>query len=119
MIEKQIHHAVHEHPLIYGTIGTVGVVLLWRGIWIIADDVALTGWESVIISLPFLFTLGISVTCFFGHACVKAFMNGALQTSHHALHDMAENDRELKLLIRKKLDAIELDLHDMERNLGK
>ena len=66
-LEDKIRGILSHHPVVYAFIGSVGIVLLWRGIWITADMFPfLTGPVSIIISVALLMAIGLFVSFFIG-----------------------------------------------------
>lgn len=65
-LEDKIRGALSHHPIIYAFIGSVGIVLLWRGIWMIADDFELSGVASTILGVLLLMAIGLFVSFFIG-----------------------------------------------------
>lgn len=65
-LEDRIRGALSHRPVVYAFVGSVGIVLLWRGIWIIADDFELSGIASTIIGVLILMAIGLFVSFFIG-----------------------------------------------------
>ena len=55
-----------RHPIIYAFIGSVGIILLWRGIWVIADPFDPTGFISIVVGILILLLTGLFVSFFIG-----------------------------------------------------
>ncbi len=66
-LEDRIRGALSHRPIVYAFIGSVGIILLWRGIWITADEFAfMTGPVSMIIGVVILMAIGLFVSFFIG-----------------------------------------------------
>ncbi len=65
-LEDKIRGALSHKPILYAFIGSVGIILLWRGIWIIADDFELSGVVSTILGVLVLMLIGLFVSFFVG-----------------------------------------------------
>lgn len=66
-IEDQFRAKLSRHPIIYSLIGSVGIVLLWRGIWLTADMFPfMSGPVSVIAGATILLFIGLLVSFFVG-----------------------------------------------------
>lgn len=66
-LEDNIRTTLSHHPVLYAIIGSIGIVLLWRGIWMTADMFAfMTGPVSILISVLILLATGLFVSFFIG-----------------------------------------------------
>lgn len=66
-LEDKVRGKLSHYPILYALIGGVGIVLFWRGVWHVADDMSLGSWTSIIISLILLLMTGLFVSFFIGH----------------------------------------------------
>ncbi|PIY59737.1 hypothetical protein COY96_00190 [Candidatus Wolfebacteria bacterium CG_4_10_14_0_8_um_filter_37_11] len=66
-LEDKVRSKLSHYPIIYALIGGVGIVLFWRGVWYIADDMSLGSWASIIISIILLLMTGLFVSFFISH----------------------------------------------------
>jgi len=66
-LEDKVRSKLSHYPIIYALIGGVGIVLFWRGVWYVADDMSLGSWASIIISIILLLMTGLFVSFFIGH----------------------------------------------------
>jgi hypothetical protein len=65
-LEDKIRMSLSHHPRTYALIGSIGIVLLWRGVWMIADDLGLSGLTSAIFGIIILSSIGLFVSFFVG-----------------------------------------------------
>lgn len=66
-LEDKIRGVLSHRPIVYAFIGSVGIVLLWRGIWMTADMFDfMTGPVSILISITLLMAIGLFVSFFIG-----------------------------------------------------
>lgn len=65
-LEDKIRKKLSRRPIIYAFIGSVGIILLWRGIWYLADDFGLSGLASAIAGIIILLLIGLFVSFFIG-----------------------------------------------------
>ena len=66
-LEDWVRGKLSHYPILYALIGGVGIVLFWRGVWHVADEMSLGSWTSIIISLILLLMTGLFVSFFIGH----------------------------------------------------
>ena len=62
----KIRHQLSHWPIIYALIGSIGVVLIWRGVWMIADDMMMPGWVSMLLGVFISISTGLFVSFFVG-----------------------------------------------------
>lgn len=62
----KIRHALSKVPTLYAFIGSVGVVLIWRGVWHIADDMGMSGFSSLFWGVVISIVSGLFVSFFVG-----------------------------------------------------
>ena len=66
-LEDKIRGALSHRPIVYAFIGSVGIILLWRGVWMVADDFDfMTGPVSVVAGIVILLAIGLFVSFFIG-----------------------------------------------------
>lgn len=65
-IKLKIRHALSKVPTVYALIGSIGVVLIWRGVWHIADDMGMSGLVSLILGVAISIVSGLFVSFFVG-----------------------------------------------------
>ena len=72
-LEDRVRGNLSHYPITYAVISSVGVVLIWRGIWHTADLFPfMTGPVSMIIGLIMLLLTGLFVSFFIGDAILIA-----------------------------------------------
>lgn len=74
-LEHRVHSQLAHHPVVYAMIGSVGIILLWRGIWGVADEYGMSSWLSVIIGTLILLVTGLFVSFFIGEGIIISGIN--------------------------------------------
>lgn len=64
--EIRIRHQLSHWPIVYAFLGSVGVVLIWRGVWHIADDLGMSGISSLVWGILISISIGLFVSFFVG-----------------------------------------------------
>ena len=64
--EDKIRASLTHRPLIYAFIGSIGVVSIWRGVWVIEDSLRMSGLESLILGIFITVMTGLFVSFFIG-----------------------------------------------------
>jgi hypothetical protein len=114
-LEDKIRGVLSRYPIVYATLGGIAIVLFWRGVWVIADDINLSGVHSLIVAMIILLTTGLFVSFFIGDNFLLA---GLRQEKKLTEKNMEEVRREgVKLSeIKLELDEIKKELHDLTKN---
>ena len=69
-LEDKIRRRLSRRPLIYAFIGSIGIILIWRGIWMIADNLNIPGWLSVLSGIAISMATGLFVSFFVGDTII-------------------------------------------------
>lgn len=70
-LEDKIRRKLSQYPVIYAFIGSIGIILLWRGVWLTADQFAfMTGPVSITIGVIILLAIGLFVSFFVGEQII-------------------------------------------------
>lgn len=65
-LEDRVRRRLSKYPIIYAFIGSIGIILLWRGIWVIVDSFDETGIISMLLGFVILGSTGLLVSFFVG-----------------------------------------------------
>jgi UPF0716 family protein affecting phage T7 exclusion len=69
-LEDKIRKRLSRKPLIYALVGSIGIILLWRGVWMLADALQMPGWVSAALGLLILLSIGLFVSFFVGEQII-------------------------------------------------
>jgi len=110
-LEDHIRARLTRRPIIYAFIGSVGVVLIWRGIWTIADDIYMPGWISLVIGIVLTLSTGLFVSLFIGENIIISGIN-----KEKRIDEKTEDEIKKEETV---LENIENDLKDIKNKLIK
>ncbi len=65
-LEDKIRARLSRTPILYAIIGGTGIILFWRGIWLLADELYIGWLVSFVIGVVMLLATGLLVTSFIG-----------------------------------------------------
>jgi len=107
-----------RHPIFYGFLTGIGIVLFWRGVWHTADQLFFieNSWVSMLIGAVLLLAIGTFVSSFIGNeiiisgikkqkTAVEKIVNAEEEDLVHEFEDDARIMRELKEL---RMQLVEL-----------
>ncbi|RJQ31636.1 hypothetical protein C4572_02055 [Candidatus Parcubacteria bacterium] len=126
--EDKTRSRLSKHPLVYATIGAVGLVLLWRGVWMVADTLSpfdgvsfdrkvfMDGFISIGISLIVLLGSGLFVSFFIGD---RIILSGLKKEKKLEEKTKEELDKELNIIneVKEKMDKIGSDIEQIKRSV--
>ncbi|MEK7132625.1 MAG: hypothetical protein AAB830_01095 [Patescibacteria group bacterium] len=109
-LEDRVRGNLSHYPITYAVISSVGVVLIWRGIWHTADLFPfMTGPVSMIIGLIMLLLTGLFVSFFIGDAILIAGLK-----REKKLAEKTEQEIETE---KEELDGVRETVKKMARDL--
>jgi hypothetical protein len=103
-------------PLMYALIGSIGVILFWRGIWHIADDLSLNSLLSAIIGALILLLTGVFVSAFIGNRLIISGLSGDKKLAEKT-EDVIETEEEQLRKIQKSLEKVEEEINTINSEL--
>lgn len=115
-LEYGIRLRLSRYPLLYALIGGTGVVLFWRGVWHIADDISLSSEVSLIIGIVILVLTGLFVAEFIGNRLIISGLVGEKKMVEKEKGEIETEETQIKNLqntlirLEKKLDHIDADI---------
>ncbi len=104
-VEIRIRHQLSHWPIVYAFIGSIGVVLIWRGVWMIADDINMSGGVSLFLGVFISMVTGLFVSFFVGD---KIIISGIKQEKRLDEKTEREIKREENTLINIRRDIKEI-----------
>lgn len=115
-LEDRVRGHLSHYPIFYAFIGGVGIVLFWRGVWHIADEVSLTGSGSLIAGTLILLITGIFVSSFVGNKLIISGLMGGKKLTEKAKEEIESEEAQIQALqhtisrLEKKLDQMDQDI---------
>jgi peptidoglycan hydrolase CwlO-like protein len=95
--------------LFYALLGGVGVVLFWRGIWHIADDISLNSILSLVIGSFILLITGVFVSAFVGNRLIISGLSGEKKLTEKTKEEIETEE--------DKIDRMQKTLNRMEQKI--
>lgn len=105
--------SLSKHPILYALLGGVSIVLFWRGVWMIADELPfMTGPVSVIVSVVMLLASGLFVSFFIGDRIILSGLKKEKKLAEKTEEEVKSEENIMKN-IENKLDRIEKNLEKL------
>lgn len=110
-LEDKIRANLSRHPVVYALLGSIGIILLWRGVWMIADSLGISGLASAIIGVAILMLIGLFVSFFIGDQILISGIKEEKRIDEKTEEEIREEE--------VKLRHIKSDLEEIKKNLTK
>ncbi len=111
-LEDKIRGKLSHYPIFYAIIGGIGVVLFWRGVWHLADDINVGSVISIIIGAVILLMTGVFVSAFIGSRLIISGLVGEKKLTEKEECEIETEEMQLKDLqntvnkLEKKIEHI-------------
>ncbi len=116
-LEEKIRERLSRYPTLYALIGGIGVVLFWRGIWHMADDISMTSEVSFILGFIILITTGLLVSEFIGKKLIISGLVGEKKIEEKEEGEIETEETQLKSL-KNILSKVEQKLDHIDKEIG-
>lgn len=120
-LDNKVRSRLSTRPVLYAGIAAIGIVLLWRGIWLIADDVGVNGWVSMIVGSAALLVTGVFVSAFIGNRTLLAGLQDQKRLSLQEKKCMEldlQHEYDAINNINESLEDIKEDIDEMRQKLN-
>ncbi|HRY52476.1 MAG TPA: hypothetical protein P5089_01345 [Candidatus Portnoybacteria bacterium] len=128
ILEDKIRHRLSHWPILYALIGILGIVLIWRGVWHLADEINLNPWLSIIFGVVILLSTGLLVAIAIGDEVLINAFRGRRKITEIRLEEaltLAERVEEIKKLldsinsrvgaIKKEEEKIKVEIDESQK----
>lgn len=117
-LEDKTRAKLSHAPLLYALIGGVGVVLFWRGVWHLADNVGLGAMLSALIGALILLVTGVFVSSFIGNRLIISGLSGEKKLTEKTKEEIDTEESQIRKL-QSTLDRVEKEVEKIEEEIGK
>ncbi len=112
-LEDKVRIRLSRWPIIYAFIGAVGIVLVWKGVWEVAQLFpSLFGLPSVALGTGILLITGLMVQFFIGDAIILSGMNREKKLVEKTEEEIEEEEVSIHHIVLR-LKAIEGKLDEL------
>lgn len=111
-LEDRVRLHLSHRPITYSLIGGVGIVLFWRGIWGLSEEIGMTNLQSLIVSLVILLSTGLFVSFFIGDRFIISGLRREKKITEKTKEEILNEGSEIKLIL-KKLESLEQKIDEL------
>jgi len=114
-IGVKIRHTLSHWPVFYAFLGSIGVVLIWRGVWHIADEIGMSSWMSLFLGVVISIITGLFVSFFVGDKIIISGIKKEKRIDEKTEDEIRKEEITLSE-IKEDLEEIREDIEDIENN---
>ena len=111
-LEEKIRQKLSHWPSVYAFIGSIGVVLIWRGVWMIADDMNMSGFTSMFLGVFISMITGLFVSFFVGDRIIISGIKKEKRLEEKTEKEIRKEEIAL-VEIKKDLEEIKGDIEEI------
>jgi len=115
-LEDKTRGLLSHYPIIYGFLGGIGVVLFWRGVWHISDDLNLGSIASIVLGSIILLITGVFVSTFIGNKVIISGLKGERKMEEKETKEIKEEAKDLEEL-QDTLKNVEKKISNLEQKI--
>jgi hypothetical protein len=113
-LEDHVRARLSRTPITYALIGGAGIVLFWKGVWEVAEDISgLHGVASVILGVLILLPTGLMVSFFIGDNIILSGYKREKKLVEKT-EDFVKSERTINELIVAKLESLERSVAELK-----
>lgn len=110
--EIKLRHKLSHWPILYAFIGSIGVILIWRGVWMIADDIGMSGFVSMALGVFISIITGLLVSFFVGDKIIISGIKKEKRIDEKTESEIKKEEVSLSE-IKKDLREIKEDIEEI------
>lgn len=115
-LEDKIRGLLSHYPILYGFFGGIGVVLFWRGVWHISDDLNLGNIASFVLGSLILLVTGVFVSTFIGNKVIISGLKGERKMEEKETKEIQTEIKDIEEL-QDTLKNVEKKISNLEQKI--
>ena len=117
-VEDRVRAKLSHYPIPYAIIGGFAIVIFWRGVWHLADDLEISSVSSILIGGIVMLATGLFVSFFIGD---RIILSGLKQEKKIFEKTESEIVLEANILdvMNERLKTVEKEIRDIKDLLSK
>ena len=116
-LEDRVRGYLSHYPIVYAIIGGVAIVIFWRGVWEVADQLSISAWWSLLASTIVMMITGLFVSFFIGDRIILSGVKHEKKITEKTEEEIAEEETIL-VNISKRLVQMEKDINEIKGKIG-
>jgi hypothetical protein len=117
-LEDKTRGKLSHTPFLYAFLGGIGVVLFWRGVWHLADEINISSALSLIAGSIILLITGVFVSAFIGNRLIISGLKGEKTLVEKTEEEIISEENQIEKL-QKTLNRVEEKIENIESEINK
>jgi len=114
-LEDFVRIELSHNPILYALVGAVGIILLWKGVWEVAQLIpGLYGFGSIVMGVIILLVSGLLVSFFIGDSIIISGFKKEKKLVEKSELDILKAEHTQTKEIVAKLDHLEKDIEGLK-----
>ena len=114
-LEDYVRIELSHSPIIYALVGAVGIILLWKGVWEVAELIpGLHGLGSIVMGVIILLVSGLLVSFFIGDSIIISGFKKEKKLVEKSEMDILKAEHTQTREIVAKIEHLEKDIHEIK-----
>jgi len=114
-LEDYVRINLSHAPIVYALVGAVGIILLWKGVWEVAEVIpGLFGIGSIVMGVIILLASGLLVSFFIGDSIIISGFKKEKKLVEKSELDILKAEHDAAKQIIEKIDHLEKDIHELK-----
>ena len=114
-LEDFVRINLSHSPIVYALVGAVGIILLWKGVWEIAEQIpGLFGIGSFVMGVIILLVSGLLVSFFIGDSIIISGFKKEKKLVEKSEMDILKAEHTQTKEIIAKIDHLEKEVHEIK-----
>jgi len=114
LFEDKIRGKLSHRPILYAIVGSFGIVLIWRGIWHIADEINMSSWVSLGLGIAISLATGLMVSFFIGEKIIISGIRKEKKIDEKTEEELKKEEQILKGM-QEELREIKEELSEIKK----
>lgn len=111
-LKVRVRRGLSHFPVLYAFIGSIGVILIWRGVWMIADDLNISGFVSMVLGIAISMSVGLFVSFFVGDSIIISGIKQEKRIDEKTEEEIKKEGLTL-IQIQEDLEEIKKDIEEI------
>lgn len=113
-LEDYVRIGLSHHPIVYALVGAVGIILVWKGVWEIAEVIpGLFGIGSLVLGTIILLVSGLLVSFFIGDSIILSGFRREKKLAEKTEKEVVFAEKQNEQILAK-LEHLEKDIHEIK-----
>lgn len=116
-LEDRVRARLSRTPILYAFVGAVGIILVWKGVWEVAEYFTiLDGVGSIVLGTVILLMTGLMVSFFIGDTIIISGLKREKKIADKTEKEV-RTEEDVLLDVEKKLAALEREVGEMQEKI--